>query len=160
HDAEDVHGHDAIEVGEVVVEEPLVRGADARVVTHDVEAAEARHRGVDGGLHLLGVGDVDRLENGRVAQLLGEGGAAVGVHVGDDNVRALLDEPLDHPAAEPARTAGHDRDLAVEITHGYEISSIQKSGVVSILYLSKIASISARSASLIDQPIAPALSST
>ena len=55
----------------------LERAADAGVVEHDVEPAELLDREVDGGLHLVGVGDVGRLERGRVAELRRERLAAL-----------------------------------------------------------------------------------
>ena len=85
HHAEDVHGHDPVEVGEVVVEEALERTADAGVVAHDVQAAEALDREVDDGLDLVRVADVGLLERGRRPELLGERLAAVAVDVGDDD---------------------------------------------------------------------------
>ena len=132
------------------------------VVAHDVEPAEALDREVDHGLDLVGVGDVGLLERGRRAELRRQRLAAVAVDVGDDDLRAFLDEQLDDAAAQPAGATGDDRDLPREL--GWlmlvTLSSIQKSGVVSTPWRAKIASISARSASLIDQPTAPTLSST
>src|SRR5262249_18319020 len=112
------------------------------------------------GLHLVGVGDVGALERGRRRELGGERLARIGVDVGDDDAGPFLHEPLDDAATEPAPAAGDDRDLAGQLGRHHSDSSIQNSGTVSTPWRSKIASISARSASLIDQPTAPALSST
>ena len=90
HHAEDVHAHHAVEVGEVVVEEAAAPAADPGVVAHDVEPAELLDREVDDRLHLVGVGDVGLLERGRRAELRGQRLAALGVDVGDDDLRALL----------------------------------------------------------------------
>ena len=61
-----------------------------------MEPAEALDREVDERLHLVGVGDVGALERGRVAELGRQLLAALGVDVGDDDLRAFLDEQLDH----------------------------------------------------------------
>src|SRR5690606_28196088 len=68
HDAEQVDAEHALEVGEVVVQEAAVHGAgDARVVAHDVQAAEGGDGVIDQGRDLFRVGHVDPAEDGRAA---------------------------------------------------------------------------------------------
>ncbi len=53
----------------------------------------------------------------RVAERVGQGSALVGSHVGDDDGRPLGHERLADAGALTHRTAGDDRDLAVQPPH-------------------------------------------
>ena len=101
-----------------------------------------------------------RLERGRAAEAGRQLLALLGVDVGDDDLRALLDEQLGGRTADPARTPGDDRDLARQLLAHDQVSSIHSSTHVFTPCRAKMASISARSASSIVQPRAPTLSST
>jgi len=68
HHAEEVDGHDPLEVPQVVTEEAAGRSGDAGVVHHHVEPAEGGHREVDDRLELVGGGDVGALECGGLAE--------------------------------------------------------------------------------------------
>ena len=90
---------------EVVVQEADHRAGHAGVVGHHVQAAEALDGEVDQRLHLVGVGDVGLLERRDIAERRGERLAGVGVDVGDDDPRALLDEALDQRPPDAAAAA-------------------------------------------------------
>ena len=77
-----------------------------------MEPAEPFDREVDGRLHLIRVADVGLCERSRAPELRSQRLAALGVDVGDDDLSTFLDEALDDPAPDPARTAGDDGDLA------------------------------------------------
>ena len=96
------------------MQEPLERAADAGVVEHDVEAAEAVDRVVDQLLHLLGVAHVGALEGGGLAELTGELAAVLLVDVGDHHLGPLRDQQLRSRVTDAAGAARHDRDLALE----------------------------------------------
>ena len=77
-----------------------------------MEPAEPRHGEIDELLDLIRVGDVGLLEGGRRAELRRHLLAARGIHVGDHDLGAFLDEELDGCAADAARAARDDRDLS------------------------------------------------
>jgi hypothetical protein len=115
YDTEEIHLHDAGEVFEVVVEEPLQWAADAGVVEHDVQAAEPLGRHVDEMAHLLQVAHIGLLERHGVGPVLGGHLlAGLGVHVGDDHSGSLGHEDLDGGPADTAHPAGHDGHLAIK----------------------------------------------
>ena len=108
-----VDRHDAMEVGEVVVEEAAMHLAgDSGVVHHHVEPAEGFDGTCDQRTDLLGVGDVGQPEDRVAAQFGGELFTSVALDVGDHHPRALRHEPLDDPGADAGGAAGDDRDLA------------------------------------------------
>jgi len=90
-------------------------GVDARVVHPDVDAAEALDRGLRQRLHRSFVGNVRRngqsvrpaLAGGLLERLLPAGG--------EDNARAAARELERRRAADAARGAGDDGDLAFEV---------------------------------------------
>ena len=117
------------------------------VVEHDVEPAELLDREVDGRLHVVGVAHVGALERDRVTELRRQLLAAPFVDVGDDDLRAFGDEPLDRRPADAAGAAGDDRDLARESSPMVRRPlSIHWSGHGSTPCRAKISSIAARSA--------------
>ena len=111
-----VHAHVALEVGERGLLERLHR-EDPRVVHQHGEAAEARGRALHGA-RPVGLGpDVEPHEGGGVAELLRDGLALGLEQVADHHARALGHEEPRHLLTRAARTAGHERDLAVEAPH-------------------------------------------
>ena len=99
----------------------------ARIVDQDVERSPAADHRLDRALDCLLLRDVERdpdrrvtrrahrgLASRRVIDLARRCDRAVLVEVGDGDARALPDVALGDRAADPARTARHDRDLAVE----------------------------------------------
>ena len=68
HDAEQVDGHNPVEVRQIVAQEAPEGTGYAGVVEHDVEPAELGHGEVDHPLDLLGVGDVGLFEHSRRSQ--------------------------------------------------------------------------------------------
>ena len=115
---------------EVHAEDPLpvaMRGRletapqrDARVVAEHVHLAEGRDRAVGQRLdrrELRHVGtDTERLA---AAAPHGRDGLREGalVDIGDDHLRALAREALDHGAADPAPSTRHHRNPTREISH-------------------------------------------
>ena len=89
----------------------------ARVVDHDVDAAEVLDRGVDNPLAVLSLLDVAGNEDGRVAGVyLGEGLATLFLASPvDDDLGTLANERLgDRPADAPSAT-GDGGDLSFEL---------------------------------------------
>ena len=82
-DAPEVHRHHPLVVGEVVVEEACEPAADAGVVDHHVQPAEALDREVDEPLHVVGVGDVGPPERDGIAERRCQRLALLRVDVGD-----------------------------------------------------------------------------
>ena len=116
HHAEHVDRHDAVEIGQIVVEESPVHGArDPGVVHHHVQAAEF----LDGCGHqrpdLFGVGDVRPPEEGVGSQRRGQRLTLVGFDVGYDDPRALGRELLDYAATDARGPAGDDGYFARQI---------------------------------------------
>src|SRR5439155_1053966 len=111
------------EGAKVVIEEAAARARDPRVVAHDMQSAEVRHREVDELLHLIGVADVGLLERRRGTDLSYERFTGRGVDVGDDDLGPLLHEELHDPATDAAGAAGDDRDLARKLLAHASISS-------------------------------------
>ena len=91
-DAEEVDVHDAGEVGEVVWQESFELAADAGVVEHDVQTAEAVDGVVDQRLNLVCVAHIGLLEGDRFADFSGHLLAVVHVDVGDHDLRSLRHE--------------------------------------------------------------------
>ena len=96
-------------------------GLHTGVVHHDVDAAEFRHRGIDQRLQIPHVADVglhaDRhvSQRGDIAlQRLGRLGMC---HIVDDDAGAGLGQPERDGLADPAVSAGDDRDLSLQ-RHG------------------------------------------
>ena len=101
-----------------VVSRIEVRVFGPRVVHHDVETAEFRHGGVDEPLQVVGAAgvgiDADHLiAEGRnlLLQLVGRLGVG---SVVDDDADAGSGEPRRDRLADPAVTAGYDRDLLLQ----------------------------------------------
>ena len=107
---------DPVELSLGNVHQRLVLVGVAGVVDHDVEAAEGldrfRHHGVDLGFLRHVDGDVA----GGLADRLRHLPRALPVDVGDDDLGAFRGVKLADAAPEPRRTAGDDRNLAIE-TH-------------------------------------------
>ena len=82
------------------------------VVDQDVQAAELLERALDEPLAGGGVGDVE---------------GAVAARPGHDP-RAGVDERLRRRGADPARTAGHDRALALQVGHGRNLAVRARAG--------------------------------
>ncbi|GAC1477811.1 MAG: hypothetical protein NVS2B11_00830 [Acetobacteraceae bacterium] len=120
--AAEVDRHHLVPKRRLGVEQRLA-GAHDGVVDQDVDPAIRGHHLPEQPLHRSRVGDVAGEEAGP-ASLGGDHGAdrlaaldhRLG-HVGDDHLRALCGEQARNGAADTGRTAGHDRDLAVEPGH-------------------------------------------
>ena len=111
-----VDGGDQVEGRLVDLQHVAVPVGVAGVVDHDVDAAEGVLGRID---HLVDLGadrDVGGDRDGRLADLAGDALGALGVEIGDDDLRALFGETLRHAFAEPRRRAGDDGDLAFQ-TH-------------------------------------------
>ena len=98
-----------MEIGQVVIEEPAVHGAgDTGVVHHDVQTAEF----LDGGSHqrpnLFRIGDVRAMEDSAAAQRGGQGLSPGGLDVGDDDPRALGQEPFHRGTSDARGPPGDD----------------------------------------------------
>src|SRR6056297_3015934 len=121
HDAPGVDAHHEVPVLLRGLEEVL-RLVHARVVEHHVEAAPAVHGGGDHGGGLLAAADVDgraeRLAAERVGGRLGGFAGAGFVHVGEDDLGALLDQRVADGAPHALRGSGDDDDLSFGSTHG------------------------------------------
>jgi hypothetical protein len=88
---------------------------DAGVVDHAVEPAERLHRTLHRRGHIGFRADVGADED-RPAQLRGQPLARLGLHVGDQDSRALGGEQARGGRPDPTRPAGDHRDLLFETT--------------------------------------------
>ena len=86
--------------------------ADARVVDHEVHAAQQAVGGFGQCGHVGGAGDVDLHAQIGVAQFSGQGAGGVAVQVGDDDAGAFLGEAARDSGAEAGGSARDDRSLA------------------------------------------------
>jgi hypothetical protein len=125
----DEYGERVVPVLDVDVGDGPEGPADPGVVEDDVELAERLDgEGHHGGDVVLG-GHVDPDRAGGVGAVAGRrrlglvGGHAVGVEVGHDHLRALVEERQRGGLAHPAGPAGDDRHLALQpISHGSDRS--------------------------------------
>ena len=117
--AEDVDGERAHELVRRVVDDRRDRAADAGVAEEDVEAPESIDTGGDRGLHRALVRDVgDRGERVVVAELAGGGLELRLVDADEMDLRTLGDEQARGREADPALSAGDQRDLVLHPSHG------------------------------------------
>jgi hypothetical protein len=113
HQAQNVDRHDAVKIGQIVIEETAMHLArDPGVVHHHVQTAEL----LDGRCHqragLFGIGYVGRPKESIRAQPRGKGFAAVDFDIGDDDAPALGHKSLDHAATQTRCPACDDGYLA------------------------------------------------
>lgn len=64
--------------------------------------------------HLVGIGDIRRLEHSVGAKVRDKSRTPVGVDIGDHDPSALGHKPLHEAATDARRPAGHDGNLAVQ----------------------------------------------
>lgn len=115
----------------------VVRRGDPRVVERDVDRTVGVERGLEEGVHLLGVGDVGTDEE--PGGLGGDGLAALLVHIGADDVRALGGQPPGGGQADAAAGSGDDGGAADQaaadgrsVGHGAQASVLMKTFLVSV----------------------------
>jgi hypothetical protein len=89
----------------------------AGVVDDDVELAERVDRRRDERLRHARLGQVAAVHRRLARDLVSDLRREVRVQVVDHDLRAVLGQQLSGGAADPARRAGHDRDLPVEDSH-------------------------------------------
>ncbi len=105
-----------MEIGQVVVEEPVVHGSgDAGVVDHDVQSAEPLDGQLDQCAHLVRVGDVGDPKDHLRTQLSGQRLTPFAIHVGDHDARPLVEKSLGDPAADTRCASGDDCHLAGQL---------------------------------------------
>src|SRR5271156_5350637 len=80
----------------------------ACIVAHYMQAAEALHREIDGGLHLFLLGDVGPAEGRTGTKLRGNGSALFFVDIGDEHLGTFRHEELDHCTTDAAGRARND----------------------------------------------------
>ena len=118
HHAEEVDRHHPLEVGEVVVEEAARTSPPIPALLHITWSPPKRSTAKSTTrLDLVGVGDVGRAgTRPRRRARAASASPPLGVDVGDDDLRALVHEPLDDRRGPmPLGAAGDDRDLAREL---------------------------------------------
>ncbi len=113
-DGDDLVEHRVVDLGQ---RNPLE--LDRRRVDRAVQLAEGRHRAGDEALDVGGIGDVGG-DEGRLAARLADQldglPAALGSDIGDGDAGAATGEGEGDRPAHPARRAGDERDLPVELT--------------------------------------------
>ena len=90
------------------------RVADARVVDHDVDAAQQAVGGLGQSDDVSGAGHVDLYAQIGVAQFSGQRAGVLAVQVGDDDAGAFLGEAARDSGAEAGGPARDDRPLALQ----------------------------------------------
>jgi len=117
--AGEVRVEDLVPLGERVVL-GLLADVGPRVVHEDVETAAPIHRGPDQGVDRRFVGDIDGDRERLTAELfqLADGGGGLRlVTRRHDDASARARQAAGHAEADPAVTAGDDRDFSLEIEH-------------------------------------------
>ena len=118
--AADVHVHDAVVVGERGFDEP--RGhPDPGVVDQHIQATQMAHRFAHRGGGRGRVGGIGRDEPGPRSQVLHGTLTEADIAPGDHHPRALSQEPPGYGQAKAGGTAGDQRTLALQHTHGRSV---------------------------------------
>ena len=115
HDAEKVHRHHAVVVGEVVVEEPAKELPIPALLNITCSPPNCSTAKSTSAWTSSGSATSVALERRGVAERRRDFLAELGVHVGDDDLGAFGDEQLGGGAPDPARAASDDRNLAREL---------------------------------------------